>query len=322
MAWLHSVFFIDENRGWAVGGKGALLKTDDGGRTWQTQRRPTDDSLRDVFFVDADTGWLVCERSIYLLRTIEEPRSYLLRTTDGGATWTRVHITADDTNTLLARIVFAGRMNGWAFGEEAALYATRDGGATWTRQRVPTRHLLLGGSFLDASRGWLVGANATVLQTSDGGATWTGGSLNLPGTRFNAVAFVDARRGWIVGAGGIVLHTMDSGRTWRLQPSPVETELFDVKFVSSDEGWAVGAGGVVIHTTDGGARWTAQPSGTTHPLERVSFAGRARGWAVGFGGTIVSYGPALLPAAPQIKTGARRQEPEDRMKAAPGFIGF
>ncbi|HKE58536.1 MAG TPA: hypothetical protein VKB46_17615, partial [Pyrinomonadaceae bacterium] len=34
MAWLHSVFFLNQNRGWAVGSKGAMLITGDGGMTW------------------------------------------------------------------------------------------------------------------------------------------------------------------------------------------------------------------------------------------------------------------------------------------------
>ncbi len=36
---LHSVFFLDELRGWAVGDLGAVLATSDGGQTWKTQRQ-------------------------------------------------------------------------------------------------------------------------------------------------------------------------------------------------------------------------------------------------------------------------------------------
>src|SRR6185436_5571358 len=35
MAWLHSVYFLDQNRGWAIGSKGTLLQTIDGGNTWK-----------------------------------------------------------------------------------------------------------------------------------------------------------------------------------------------------------------------------------------------------------------------------------------------
>ncbi|MGH9902024.1 MAG: WD40/YVTN/BNR-like repeat-containing protein [Pyrinomonadaceae bacterium] len=313
MAWLRSVYFLDAETGWAVGGKGTLLATSDGGKNWKAMPRPTEDALRDVYFFDARTGWLVCERNIYLLKTNDEARAYLLKTTDGGATWARVEAAGADVDARLVRVVFADSERGWVFGEAGALYATEDGGATWARQRVPTRHLLLGGTFLDPQRGWLVGAGATLLHTADGGATWRAGGIernaaivhdstapaSTPspaapsgGTRLNAVSFVDARRGWAVGAGGAVFTTDNGGRSWRAQESNTEADLLDVKFFDETEGWAVGVGGTVLHTADGGRRWQALASGTKHPLERVCFAGRNRGWAVGFGGTIIAYGPA------------------------------
>ncbi|HEX8293107.1 MAG TPA: YCF48-related protein, partial [Pyrinomonadaceae bacterium] len=180
-AWLHSVFFVDERRGWAAGGKGALLSTADGGETWQTRKPPTEDALRDVFFHDAETGWLVCERSIFKPMEKDESVSYLLKTTDGGGTWARVEVTRGaDADVKLAGLRFADREHGWAYGELGALFSTGDGGATWRRQRVPTRHLLLGATFLDAQTGWLSGGGLTVLKTSDGGATWRAGTVFLP----------------------------------------------------------------------------------------------------------------------------------------------
>jgi photosystem II stability/assembly factor-like uncharacterized protein len=328
LAWLHAVYFLDERRGWAVGGKGALLSTQDGGEHWQLRKSPTEDALHDVYFADERTGWLVCERSIYLLKTVDEPRSYLLHTTDGGETWRRVEAAGKDIDARLIRVVFADRERGFVFGELGSLYATEDGGKTWARQRIPTSHLLLGGTFLDPQQGWIVGAGATLLQTIDGGATWREGRIEnaaitrpqMPGaatveqtlpsasssaaapprvnaTRLNAVSFVDARSGWTVGTGGRIYATANGGRTWRSLASPTTADLLDVKFFDRSEGWAVGTGGTLIHTTDGGANWTVEQTNTTHPLERLSFAGRRRGWAVGFGGTIVAYAHAS-PEAP------------------------
>lgn len=314
-AWLHSVFFVDGRRGWAVGGKGALLVTTDGGERWESRPRPTEDALQDVFFTDERTGWVVCVRSIYSPMKVGEPRSYLLKTTDGGETWARVDVVgAGEDNLQLARVSFADPERGWVFGEEGALYATEDGGASWKRLRLPTRHLLLGASLLDARQGWLVGAGSTLLQTADGGATWREGQVvGLPArftaapstqstqaaaqtlqaqpasVRLNAVSFADARHGWAVGARGAVLATSDGGRTWAAQRSGTESDLFDVKFFDAREGWAVGSDGAAIHTTDGGATWREEPTGTPHALERLFFTGRARGWAVGFGGTVVAF---------------------------------
>src|SRR5215216_6237487 len=155
-AWLHSVFFVDGQRGWAAGSKGALLSTADGGATWELKRPPTEDALRDVFFQDAATGWLVCERSMFKPMEKEESVSYLLKTSDGGVTWSRVEVTRGaDVDLKLAGLRFADRERGWVYGEMGALFFTGDGGKTWARQRVPTSHLLLGASFLDAQAGWL-----------------------------------------------------------------------------------------------------------------------------------------------------------------------
>jgi photosystem II stability/assembly factor-like uncharacterized protein len=303
MAWLHAVYFLDSQKGWAVGGSGALLATVDGGATWRIKPRPTEDSLRDVYFADADNGWLVCDRAVYQLTTKDDPRTYLMSTTDGGASWKRVNVIGVDVDARLVRALFAPDGRGWAFGEAGALYTTRDKGETWLRQRVPTRHLLLGGAFLNSERVWLVGAGATILQTADGGETWRAGAvMDTARVRFTAVSFVDARRGWAVGAQGRIFATRDGGRTWRSQISSVEADLLDVKFIDALEGWACGTEGTLLHTEDGGAHWSVESSGTTHPLERLSFATRARGWVVGFGGTIITYDASAPARVPEFKS--------------------
>jgi photosystem II stability/assembly factor-like uncharacterized protein len=312
MAWLRAVCFVDERTGWAVGSKGALLATENGGRSWEVRRRPTEDTLRDIFFTSEGTGWLVCDRSIYLLKTKTEPRSYLLKTSDGGASWSRVEVTGADVDVLLTRVAFVDEARGWAFGEMGALYATTDGGASWARQVVPTKHLLLGGAFLGAGHGWLVGAGNTILYNPDGEGWRAGSSPISTAARFNAVAFVDERRGWAVGERGLVLVTTNGGRAWFRQESNVSVELSDVKFLDQRTGWAVGAEGTIIHTTDGGANWQIEPSGTRHPLERLSVASRARAWAVGFGGTIVRYvGDAPVSPPPQLKL-PDTEQPKER----------
>jgi photosystem II stability/assembly factor-like uncharacterized protein len=290
MAWLRAVHFLDERKGWAAGGNGTILWTVDGGEHWSAlARKPTEDAIRDIYFTDERTGWIVCERDIYKLKTREEPRTYLMKTADGGESWRLVNVIGADSDARLVRLIFTEGGRGWAFGEGGALYATRDKGMSWSRRLPPTRHLLLGGTFLDGDHGWLVGAGATILQTFDGGETWRAGLVDARGVRFTAVSFVEQRIGWAVGSGGRIYMTLDGGRTWNAQKSPVQADLMDVKFLSASEGWAVGSEGVLLHTTDSGIHWNVEESGTTHPLERIFFAGRSRAWVVGFGGTILSY---------------------------------
>src|SRR5262245_18663005 len=142
MAWLRAVYFVDQNRGWAAGSGGTLLQTIDGGATWKrvSVLTPvltpvlTKDTLHDVYFADENIGWLVAERDLLKLKTNDEPRSYLLKTEDGGLSWQRIFLDNRDENSRLIRLLFTDSQHGWAFGENGTVFATRDGGAQWLRQ--------------------------------------------------------------------------------------------------------------------------------------------------------------------------------------------
>ena len=152
------------------------------------------------------------------LKGKDDPRTYLMQTSDGGANWKRINIQGADVNARLVRIIFS-RGRGWVFGEEGAIFTTRDSGVTWTRLQSPTRHLLLGGTFIDDDRGWLVGAGATIIQTSDGGETWHISRLvdaSRAGIRFACNVVCRQSFGWAVGErrghdGLAVAQTGESG---------------------------------------------------------------------------------------------------------------
>jgi len=295
MSWLRSVYFLDQNRGWVAGSNGTLLETIDGGVTWKRLLSLTKDTLHDVYFADEKNGWLLAERDVFKLRSDAEPRSYLLRTEDGGLSWRRMFLVSE-TNARLLRLTFADAQRGWVFGETGIIFATRDGGAHWMRQALPTKHLLLGGAFNEYARFLLVGAGATIIQTLDGGTTWQKGLLrDAANPRFTAASCAGQSLGWAVGLAGSIYTTADGGRTWYGQKSNVDADLFDVKFVDAAEGWAVGSDGVLLHTIDAGTHWIVVSSGTSHVLQRVFFTDRNHGWAVGFGGTILRYGQSTSP---------------------------
>src|SRR3989442_10471833 len=142
LAWLHAVFFLDQNRGWAVGSRGTLLSTTDSGKTWQKETQPTEDAIRDIYFSDEENGWLVCERSIYALRSNDEPRAYLLKTNDGGQHWSRVNMRGVTVDARLTRVIFTRGGGGWGLREGGAVYASNDAGADWHKRQHPPRLLL------------------------------------------------------------------------------------------------------------------------------------------------------------------------------------
>src|SRR5690606_35919327 len=56
---LTSVFFLDADRGWAVGDRGVIWHTVDGGRAWRQQPSPVHCRLESVQFLSSELGWAV-----------------------------------------------------------------------------------------------------------------------------------------------------------------------------------------------------------------------------------------------------------------------
>ena len=72
---LGSVYFVNNNSGWAVGSCGTILHTNDSGINWTMQNNEFDNHLREVVFIDENSGWAVGYDGI------------ILHTSDGGTHW-------------------------------------------------------------------------------------------------------------------------------------------------------------------------------------------------------------------------------------------
>jgi len=285
LAWLRSVYFTNQNKGWVVGSKGTFLTTDDGGVTWKHNKKITEDNILDVYFANKKTGWLLCERNIYNLGDL--PPSYLMKTVDGGASWEKINLT--EGKGRIVRFFFAGEDFGFAVGESGTFLAMQNDKKTWKKSVLPTRYLMLDVKFTDNLHGLVVGGGRTILFTEDGGLSWNQAKLKVdPKTKLASIFFVDQKTGWIVGEQGGIYFTNNGGKLWREQSSNVTENLSDIFFVNTEEGFAVGDGGTILHTTTAGNVWKVEKTNSKHKFEKVFFVGR-KGFAVGFGGTILTY---------------------------------
>ena len=145
---LWAVHFPNSNNGWAVGEKGAIVYTRNGGKNWLAQQSNTEQSLLGVHFADADTGWIVGANGL------------ILHTANGGNTWERQ---TPPVKKTLRGVEFISPQQGWAIGEEGLILHTADGGKTWTTQPTSTTLNLLD-IYLHKSRSWVVGSNGTILR--------------------------------------------------------------------------------------------------------------------------------------------------------------
>lgn len=288
---LTDICFADADQGWAVGDKGIIVHSEDGGRHWAVQSVPLSCRLESVQFLDAQIGWAVGGR---VHPYTHHSSGVVLRTNDGGVTWKQV---PDLTLPALKAVRFVNPRQGWAMGNPSALYPTgvfrtEDGGQTWTTLPAAVRGGWAAGDFRNASRGVVVGHDGRLARISAPAFELI--DMAEVGTRpLRAVRFSSDTVGWLAGDGGLLLQTVNAGNAWQAPPQPVPSEIaslvdFRALDVLGNHIWVAGApGSCVLHSGDGGQTWDVSRTDQSLPLNALRFLDEQRGWAVGAMGTIL-----------------------------------
>ena len=244
---INEIYFRNDEDGYLVAGRKMFL-TKDGGRSWNETRIVNQNDFRNsspeflsIRFADRKRGIAVGS----VLRKVKNEEvvvdSLVMRTDDGGETWTRIVM---PTKTELFHLDYNGSSHAWIVGDNGVILASTDSGRTWAKQNAGTTNALYNVDFRDDYEGYAVGEKGTILRTENGGATWTRVITSFPET-FMRVDFADDKNGWIVGYKGSILRSSDKGRTWIKQESSTPNHLYGL-FMTKRNGWAVGAKGIVV----------------------------------------------------------------------------
>jgi len=233
---LRGVSAVNEQVAWASGAGSTILRTDDGGLSWQKFIVGSDTlDFRDIDAIDAQTA--------YVMSIGNGPASRIYKTIDGGMTW-KVQFRNKDEKAFLDAMSFWNANHGIAFGDSVDkqfyILTTADG-RTWSR--VPATNLppaqVNEGAFAASgtnialfgkSYAWIgtgAAAKSRVLRTTDGGRTWRVADTPLasgPSSGIFSIAFRDAKHGVIAGgdykkeseAVDNLAVTSDGGVTWTL----------------------------------------------------------------------------------------------------------
>jgi photosystem II stability/assembly factor-like uncharacterized protein len=234
---IHTVFALNDSVYWVGGASNVLCVTRDGGQSWSfghspyplhTLGRPP---IRAVYFLDEDRGFIGTDYDNF--------HTPMMRTSDGGATWSPVS-------------------------------AQSLGGGQQVLRRVSGIH------FATPTHGWAVSASGYIAKTEDGGDTWRvvyQHGLGFSG--YNAVAYARAdtlytfgvQSGW----GSILpwLFKLTVGEATLIPNGNTETRLKPV-FLSGSLGWWGGMrnDNHLRKTEDGGETWSPVPL-----VEEVDFEG-------------------------------------------------
>jgi photosystem II stability/assembly factor-like uncharacterized protein len=301
---LRGVSAVSESVAWASGSNATVLRTTDGGTTWN-KLHVTDEPLdfRDIDAIDAQTA--------YVLSIGNGAASRVYKTTDAGATWT-MQFKNVDPKAFLDAMSFWDKDHGIVFGDsvdgEFYILTTENGGRAWTRVSPATLPRALEGEGAFAASGtnialfskthaWIGtggAAKARVLRTTDGGRTWQVADTPLaagPSTGIFSIAFRDAKHGIIVGgdytkeqqAVDNLAVTNDGGVTWKLVKglSGFRSVVAYVPGMKTPALVAIGPSGA-DYSLDDGQTWSPIEG---RGFDTFSFVPRKQtGWAAGASG--------------------------------------
>ncbi len=252
--------FLNADTGWACGGGGRIVRTYDGGDTWQIV---LDQSayLRSIEFSDAQHG--ICGSL----------DSLVFRTTDGGDTWTEIRdqlaqpvqgicgISAPTPNVFYgAGVVFT----------PAFVVKSTDAGDTWSHTDLSAHtEMLIDVLFFNADTGlatggsWSADQGMQILRTTDGGATWTEvlttGTGNEWGWKLQSPdgvhVFASIEVWNIATVPTRIARSSDSGQTWTIDTvGPGAFRLQGIGFLTPQNGWV--GDEYLFRSTDGGNTFT------------------------------------------------------------------
>jgi photosystem II stability/assembly factor-like uncharacterized protein len=207
----------------AVGERGHILLSDDGGTKWvQAERVPTQDLLTGVCFSDEKRGIAVGHDEVALV------------TQDSGRTWERTHYAPDAQQPLLD-VTCASNGHAIAVGAYGAYFVSTDAGVTWTERKFDVR------------------APASAPKSAAAAADEYEEDLGDP--HLNRIVAASATRLYIAAEAGHLYRSDDAGETWVELASPYEGSFFGVTAITEDIVLAYGLRGNLFRSNDAGSSW-------------------------------------------------------------------
>ncbi len=223
----------------AVGERGHILMSKDGGTSWQQIEVPTRAMLTGLAFVSNDVGVAVGHDSV------------ILRTTDGGDTWDMVYSAPEDEAPFFD-VWFADAENGVAIGAYGSHHRTADGGLTWDFEPIgDTDWHLHEMARADNGKLYMAAEAGFAYRSDDGGETW----LELPTPyqgSFFGVLPLEGDTILLYGLRGHLFRSEDAGETWAEITTNTVAMLTSGIRMSDGTTIITGLGGTVLVSTDGG----------------------------------------------------------------------
>lgn len=262
-----ALWMWDSQRGIAVCESSRIMISTDGFATATTTSHLGYGNFRCVFFLNDTLGWTGSDTG------------KILRSTDGGTTWTATQ-SGQSTYNYITAIQFLDTDTGYASCYGGKMLKSVDGGLTWQGTGPFDQQVLMRDfHFYNTQEGVAVGSGGEVIRTTDGGTTWD--SIPSPTTYTMLDMAVQGNVVVACGNWGRVMRSTDRGQTWTVAQVG-NTDHQSVALSPGGRG-ILGTDGRIQCSSDMGLTWAVTNEGTWHTvLNKVAFQNDQVGVAVGW----------------------------------------
>lgn len=315
---VNDVVMMDEYWAFAACDNGHIMRSGDGGRTWET-RLFTTENLRRVACTDDGSIVIIGDRETILrsenhgmdwtmvMQGSQNSSTFhdlvriggnsllavlgglrLVRSDDGGRTWT--DILFDFTGNEYLRSLAVQSPTSWWATTNRRVYRSTNEGTFWQEESRFEAAYLQRFVFVDSLYGYQL-RQGQVLQTHDGGYTWK--EMDIFGFDYNLRLEAGARLGDAVfclsDGNYIVNKSSDAGASWNISLTGAafpESYPNAMSFASSTVGLVTGEGGRILRTEDGGLTWNiVHGFGYLGPISDLVFMTPQNGFACSYAHT-------------------------------------
>lgn len=319
--WINRFSSWSYNEGIAVGFDGSIVKTQDGGNTWEVINSEISTQIKEIGFFnhldgfaitwnatggdlirsyDGGYNWeydtIVPNGEFYNMRIygstcyLFNKSSQLMKSTNAGEDWELYDIPSFPPGYGYWDMQFVNDNTGYLCNTMGTLVKTNDGGVTWVDKSLLDEYNFTSLFFINEEKGWLIDYNGkTILRTQSGGNGWTFTNLGEDYIfQPEDIFFINEEIGFVATNEAVLFKTINGGDTWE------EFYVFsggynaEIYFINENEGW-YSASSRIYHTYDGGETWNAPQSFSNTPLRCQFFLDEEKGWIGGGSGLVATY---------------------------------
>lgn len=172
----------------------------------------------------------------------------ILKSTDSGAHWRRVHYAPEAQRPLLD-VLFIDDMHGFAVGAYGLFLETHDAGEHWIARTVAAQDLHFNAIAALGNTLLIAGETGTLLRSTDAGQTWQALASPYAGSWFGMVA-LDDHTALLLGLRGKLYRTDDAGASWIALPEYTSAALMGGRALADGTVVVVGNDGVILTSSD------------------------------------------------------------------------